>query len=49
MIKLKVSYETSDELQKLIKLLKPYIISCKNKQKTGRFYRTYIALDVKKC
>lgn len=48
MIKIKVSYETSDEHSKLINLLKPHIVSCKNKQKTGRFYRTYIILDVKK-
>lgn len=53
MIKLKVSYESTEELARLIEILRPSMISCKKSQKTGRFHRTYITLVlpsvVKKC
>jgi len=54
-IKIKVSYESPQELQEVLKRLKPILLSCKvPKLQEGRFKRAYIDLQVgeravKKC
>ena len=51
MTKIKVSYETQQELQELIQILEPYILSIKQpKRQNGRYLKAYIELkDVKEC
>lgn len=54
-IKIKVSYETPQELQEVLKRIEPILLSCKvPKGQEGRFKRAYIDLQVggravKKC
>lgn len=44
-IKIKISYTTSQELQKVIELLRPYIKSCKtDKGAEGKYRKAYIEL-----
>lgn len=46
MIKIKVSYESQQELDRVVKLLKPVLISYKvSKSQQGRYKKAYI--DVK--
>lgn len=48
-IKIKVSYESPQELQEVLKRLKPILLSCKiPKVQEGRYKRAYIDLQVKK-
>ena len=48
-IKIKVSYESPQELQEVLKRLKPILLSCKvPKLQEGRYKRAYIDLQVKK-
>ena len=45
MTKLKVSYQDTQELEKLIQILEPYILSMKlSKRKDGRYLKAYIQL-----
>lgn len=45
MVKIKVSYQNTQELDKLIQILEPYILSLKlSKQKDGRYLKAYIKL-----
>lgn len=48
MTKIKISYETQQELDRLIQILEPYILSMKlSKQKDGRYLKAYIKLRMK--
>lgn len=48
MTKLKISYETQQELDRLIQILEPYISSLKMvKQQDGRYLKAYIKLRMK--
>lgn len=48
-IKIKVSYESPQELQEVLKRLEPILLSCKvPKLQEGRYKRAYIDLQVKK-
>lgn len=48
MTKIKISYETQQELDRLIQILEPYILSFKTaKQKDGRYLKAYIKLKLK--
>lgn len=45
-VKIKVSYETDEELKRVLMLLDPVIKSwAKAAEKSGRFFRAYIMLD----
>lgn len=45
MTKIKISYETQQELDRLIQILEPYILSMKLlKQQDGRYLKAYIQL-----
>lgn len=44
-IKIKVSYENSQELQEVLKRLKPILLSCRvSKTQNGRYKKAYIIL-----
>lgn len=44
-VKVKISYNTEDELSKILKLLSPVLKSCKvSKENEGRFKRAYAEL-----
>ena len=46
--KIKISYETQQELDRLIQILEPYILSLKTvKQKDERYLKAYIKLKLK--
>lgn len=48
MVKIKVSYQNTQELDRLIQILEPYILSLKlSKQKDGRYLKAYIKLRLK--
>lgn len=48
-VRIKVSYETEEELKKVLQLLDPVIKSwSKAAKKSGRFFRAYVTLDNKK-
>ena len=48
MTKIKISYETQQELDRLIQILEPYILSLKTvKQQDGRYLKAYIQLRMK--
>ena len=48
MMKIKISYETQQELDRLIQILEPYILSLKMvKQKDERYLKAYIKLKLK--
>lgn len=50
MIKIKISYQNSQELEQVIRLLQPIIKSCKIIKEHGeRYDRAYITINVKKC
>lgn len=42
--KIKISYEHDQELQELIKLLRPKIKRCKKADKQGKYSRVYIEI-----
>lgn len=42
--KIKISYEHDQELQELIKLLRPKIKRCKKVDKQGKYSRVYIEI-----
>lgn len=43
MLKIRISYETPEQLEKVLELLKPIIIRHKEtREKDGRFYKSYI-------
>lgn len=45
MVKIKVSYQNTQELDRLIQILEPYILSMKlSKQQDGRYLKAYIQL-----
>lgn len=47
MIKIKISYQTPQELQAVIKLLHPVIKTCKvAKEQQGKYKRAYIVVVV---
>ncbi len=49
MIKIKATYETDEEIERLIGYLKPVIKSCKKQESTGkRRRRAYIEVDTNK-
>ena len=46
--KIKISYETQQELDRLIQILEPYILSLKTvKQKDERYLKAYVKLKLK--
>ena len=46
-VKIKVSYQTPQELQAVIKLLHPAVKSCKvSKEQRGEYKRAYVVLKV---
>lgn len=48
MVKIKVSYQNAQELDRLIQILEPYILSLKTvKQQDGRYLKAYIKLRMK--
>lgn len=48
MVKIKVSYQNTQELQELIQILEPYILSLKTvKQQGGQYLKAYIKLRLK--
>lgn len=48
MVKIKVSYQNTQELDRLIQILEPYILSMKlSKQQDGRYLKAYIKLRLK--
>lgn len=48
MTKIKISYETQQELDRLIQILEPYISSLKTvKQKDERYLKAYVKLKLK--
>lgn len=48
MIKIKISYQKSQELEQVLKLLKPMIKSCKIIKEHGtRYDRAYITINTK--
>lgn len=48
MTKIKISYETQQELDRLIQILEPYILSLKTvKQKDERYLKAYVKLKLK--
>lgn len=48
MVKIKVSYQNAQELDRLIQILEPYILSMKlSKQQDGRYLKAYIKLKLK--
>ena len=48
MVKIKVSYQNTQELDRLIQILEPYILSVKTvKQQGGRYSKAYIKLKLK--
>ncbi len=51
MTKIKISYETQQELDRLIQILEPYILSVKQpKRQNGRYMKAYVELkEVKEC
>lgn len=51
MIRIKVSYQNTQELDRLIQILEPYILSVKQpKRQNGRYMKAYIELkEVKEC
>lgn len=45
MVKIKISYETQQELHRLIEILEPYILSVKQpKRQNGRYMKAYVEL-----
>ncbi len=45
MVKIKVSFEDTQELEKVVKLLSPVIKSCKvSKNEKGRFKKAYLEI-----
>lgn len=49
-VKIKVSYNTDQELAGVIRLLSPVMKDYKvSRNKEGRYKKAYIELDVKKC
>lgn len=50
MIKIKISYQNSQELEQVLQLLQPIIKTSKVLKEHGsRFERAYITINVKKC
>lgn len=51
MTKIKISYDTQQELHRLIEILEPYILSVKQpKRQNGRYMKAYVELkEVKEC
>ena len=48
MVKIKVSYQDTQELDRLIQILEPYILSLKTvKHQDGRYLKAYIKLRMK--
>ncbi len=48
-VRIKVSYETEEELKRLLNILDPVVKNwSKAAKKRGRFFRVYITLDEKK-
>lgn len=48
-VRIKVSYETEEELKRVLKLLDPVVKNwTRVAKKNGRFFRIYITLDEKK-
>lgn len=48
-VRIKVSYETEEELKRVLKLLDPVVKNwTRAAKKNGRFFRIYIMLDDKK-
>ena len=48
MIRIKASYSSMRELEKMVKVLKPYIASYTVKPQKGKYKRVYIDIDVDK-
>ena len=48
MIRIKASYSNMRELEKMVKVLKPYIASYTVKPQKGKYKRVYIDIDVDK-
>ena len=49
-VKIKVSYNTEEELKNVMKLLAPIVKNCKvSKNKEGCFKKAYVSLDMTKC
>ena len=49
-VKIKISYNTDQELAGVIRLLSPVLKDYKvSRNKEGRYKKAYIELDVKKC
>ena len=48
MIRIKASYSNMRELEKMVKVLKPYIASYTVKPQKGKYKRVYIDIDVNK-
>lgn len=48
-VKIKISYNTDQELQGVVKLLSPALESCKiSRNREGRYKKAYIELDDKR-
>lgn len=48
MVKIKVSYQDTQELDRLIQILEPYILSLKlSKRQNGEYLKAYINLKLK--
>lgn len=47
MVKIKVSYQNTQELHRLIQMLEPYILSLKiSKRQNGEYLKAYIKLKI---
>lgn len=47
MVNIRVSYQDRQELEKLIRLLRPFILSCRiSKTQKGKYIKAYISLDI---
>lgn len=44
-VKIRVSYQKQEELEKVLKLLSPAIKSCKSGRQQGEFKKVYIELN----
>lgn len=48
MFKIKASYSSIKELEKVVKALRPYIVNYQVKPQKGKYKRVYIDIDVNK-
>lgn len=48
MIRIKASYSSMRELEKMVKVLKPYIVNYTVKPQKGKYKRVYIDIDIDK-